>query len=312
MSSTKTNGHSRRLSKSQWEDRIREAGQNKFRFIRWSDDHRENGKCKAECECLTCGHVWSSAAVNLVVKQVGCAKCRHRSNKPLMSENYYIHRINAVKNVTFVRWAGEFKGSASKAVYRCRNCGREWSACVGGVIHKQSSCVECSDKIKLVSAERRIAQINSIKDTRFIRWDGEFKGCRGRVVCRCEVCNTERSVLVQALIHNHNGCPTCSETGYNPSKPGTLYFLRSECGQYVKIGISNTFARRLKQLRVATPFHFEPVELINHDDGRVIATYERFAHSVTLSAGMKGFDGATEWRVWDNRVVELVNMLQSR
>lgn len=69
---------------------------------------------------------------------------------------------------------------------------------------------------------------------------------------------------------------------------------------------------RPDQGRGATPFHFEPVELINHDDGRVIATYERFAHSVTLSAGMKGFDGATEWRVWDNRVVELVKMLQSR
>lgn len=311
MTSTKTNGHSRRLSKSQWEDRIRDAGQNKFRFIRWSEDHRENGKCKAECECLTCGNVWSSAAVNLVVKQVGCAKCRSHSNNPLRSENHYIRRVNATKNVTFVRWDGEFKGSSSKAVYKCGFCDHEWSANLGGVINRQSGCPECFNRIRTVSAEHRIAQINSIKDTQFVRWDGEFKGRNGRVVCRCKVCNTERSIFVYALIHSHSGCPTCSETGYKQSKPGTLYFLRSECGQYVKIGISNAFARRLKQLRVATPFHFDPVELINHDDGRVIAAYERFAHSVTLSAGMKGFDGATEWRIWDERVVELVKMLQS-
>ena len=40
---------------------------------------------------------------------------------------------------------------------------------------------------KAVSEQERIDQINALPNIKFVRWDGEFKGNRTKVVCHCEI-----------------------------------------------------------------------------------------------------------------------------
>lgn len=39
--------------------------------------------------------------------------------------------------------------------------------------------------------------------------------------------------------HTRTGCPSCAETGFNPLKPGALYFLKQDVLRSFKVGITN-------------------------------------------------------------------------
>jgi hypothetical protein len=152
------------------------------------------------------------------------------------------------------------------------------------------------------TAEERIAQINSIVNVSFVRWVDGYRNCYSKAVCRCSVDGFEWAAQVHSLVNVQTGCPRCSKTGFNPALPATLYILRSECGAMVKIGISNNYAQRHRQLARVTPFSWDCIELI-HGDGTSVASAEKGLHDLTERVEfVEKFDGHTEWRRWDSRL----------
>lgn len=155
--------------------------------------------------------------------------------------------------------------------------------------------------------EKRIDEAGSGR-YEFARWaiDGEF-GVLKKCVVRCLVDNYVWSAAVHDLVNGGNGCPKCANGGYDQSKTGYLYALRSECGKYVKVGISNNPKRRHKGLERETPFKFHVIEQISGDGSR-IAELEKYFHNKYERAGFNGFDGATEWLICSD---ELLTELRS-
>ena len=98
-----------------------------------------------------------------------------------ISEQDRIDQINSLPNIRFIRWDGEFKGIASKAVCHCEIDGYEWSADVHNLVNKCSGCPQCGGNRKL-TADERIEQINAKSNIKFVRWDGEFKGITTKAV----------------------------------------------------------------------------------------------------------------------------------
>ena len=135
-----------------------------------------------------------------------------------VSEQERIDQINALPNITFIRWDGDFKGGKSKAVCRCEIDGYEWSARVNCLVIKGSGCPQCGGNRKLTAGER-IDQINALPNIRFIRWDGEFKGNKTKVICRCEIDDYEWSTTVSSLINKGSGCPYCARYGKTEEQP---------------------------------------------------------------------------------------------
>lgn len=215
-------------------------------------------------------------------------------------------QINTLPNITFVRWEGEYTGAFSKAVCRCDVDGFEWSARVCDLLNGGRGCPQCAGKRRW-TADERIGQINTLSNITFIRWEGEYRDNRSKAVCRCDVDDYEWSASVDKLLNGGSGCPQCSVSGYKTDKPGTLYALRSECGTMVKIGVSNDYERRHTTLKRKTPFNWSCCELL-HGDGAMIAALEKALHGLTEPAVFKEpFDGYTEWRKWDHRILEWFN-----
>jgi hypothetical protein len=114
--------------------------------------------------------------------------------------------------------------------------------------------------------------------------------------------------------HNHcqnkQGCPSCTRYGYDNNKKGSIYFLVSEGGEYLKVGITNNVKNRLSQLRKLTPFTFSCVHVVNFD-GELCPSIESAIHGSFISAELRGFNGATEWFIYDADktafVIELIN-----
>lgn len=218
-------------------------------------------------------------------------------------------QINKIPNTTFVRWDGEYSGSYSKVICRC-DAGHEWSASVHNLL-AGSGCPRCAvirtSGRQRVSTAERIAQINTIPNVDFVRWcDGDYRNAHSKAVCRCGA-GHEWVTSVTSLIIQGTGCPRCAEYGYNPSKVSTLYALRSECGTMVKVGISNDYERRQRELTVRTPFSWSCVGMI-HSDGALIASLEKAFHGMTEPVTFtETFDGYTEWRKWVPEITDWFN-----
>lgn len=268
-----------------------------IKFIRWLDGY-SGAQSKAVCGCEVSGHEWSASVDGLVNSGTGCPQC---SGTRKRTSSECISLINALPNISFVRWDSEYRNNRSNAVVRCGIDGCEWSTRFMRLLRKETGCPQCAGQHKW-TAEERIVQINALPGLEFVRWDGVYNGAWSKAVCVCHVAGHEWATRVSDLVNNRTGCPRCAEYGYNKAKPGTLYFLRSECGCFVKIGISNNYEQRHGQLRRATPFDWSCVEML-HGDGDFIAELEKELHSWTQPAEFKEkFDGFTEWRKWDDRL----------
>lgn len=68
------------------------------------------------------------------------------------------------------------------------------------------------------------------------------------------------------------GCPSCATFGYDPSKPGILYFIENERLNARKVGITNVGKSRLKKF---SNFGWETVNLLESPDGQYIARIEK-------------------------------------
>lgn len=277
-------------------------------FVRWEGVYT-GVRTKAICRCEIDGFEWAVSVNELLNHGCGCPRCA--GNQPYTADER-IAQINAKPNVSFVRWDGVYKGSRSKAICRCAIDGFEWAAKVDHLITTGSGCPQCSNQRRW-TADERIAQINAKPNVTFVRWVGTYKNQNSKAICRCDVDGFEWEASVLSLFNIGSGCPKCATIGYQPSKPGTLYFLRSDCGTMVKIGISNNHEQRHRQLRRATPFDWHCIELLHSDDGSLIAELEKELHSFTEQAQFsEPFDGFTEWRKWDDRLPRWIKRYRAR
>lgn len=183
-----------------------------------------------------------------------------------------------------------------------------WVSSVTHLKSSRSGCPKCAG-VRRWTAEERIEQINEIYNIQFVSWVDEYKGKDSKANVRCEIDGFEWDASVHHLVNNGSGCPKCAKSGYDPSKTGYLYAIRSECGMYVKVGISNNPSRRHSELARDTPFNFHVIEQIS-GDGAKIAELEKYFHSKYERAGFARFDGCTEWLICTPQLLEELRELE--
>lgn len=267
-----------------------------LRFVCWVDGwHGNFSKALMRCEK---GHEWPSSVNNLLNHRRGCPKCAGRySYSPFEREE----QLNALPGMQFVRWS-----SQSKATMKCER-GHEWAATVDCLVNSGTGCPKCAGNHRY-SADDRVRQLEALPGKAFVCWVSNYRDKNSKAVMRCDK-GHEWDAAVDCLVNEGTGCPSCAKSGYDPSKPGTLYALRNAEGTHIKIGISNTHKRRLAELRRATPFDFEPIHIHHCDDGGIIRDLEKIFHDSFESSGFTKFDGATEWLKFDPQILYLLRIL---
>lgn len=216
-----------------------------------------------------------------------------------ISQETYESKVNDIPNIRFIGWVGAFRGGKTLARCKCLIDGFEWNVTPHN-LSNGSRCPQCSNMRRRTETER-IAQINLIGNVNFMKWESPFMGARTMAIVKCDA-DHQWKASVTSLVNQLKGCPQCASSGYDSSKPATLYALRSECGSMVKIGISNNVDRRHRILKRKTPFRFNCIEMC-HGDGETIAILEKVLHGVMEYVTFDTpFDGYTEWRKWDARL----------
>lgn len=272
-------------------------------FVRW-DTTYEGSRSYAVMRCDALGHEWSACIGALVSNKTGCPKCARQYR---YSEHEREEQLAALPNLKFLRWAeGTYRNKNSKAVLECAIDGNVWAANVDSLLNAKRGCPKCAKKYRYSEKERE-SQLSELGGMVFVEWEDGYKNSRSKAIMRCEKGHTW-AAEINSLLFQKSGCPACAQYGFNPGKPGTLYALRSECGQFIKIGISNNFKRRLSTLTRKTPFQFNVVATL-HSNGDAVRRIEKMFHIEFEVSGHEGFDGATEWLKFTPDILALMRAL---
>lgn len=271
-------------------------------FVRW-DGVFKNNTTKAVVKCGTCDFEWSSTIGNLVTHGKRCPSCAKRRR---YNESEYIDRVNDIEGITFVKWHTQFDNAHSKASYRCDN-GHEWVTSLNMILHNGTRCPVCAGNAP-ISEKERLRQIELLSGVNFVRWVDGYSSNRSRVVLKCDN-QHEWECSLYSVTRQGTRCPTCAIAGFKPEEKGSLYALLSECGSYLKIGISNKYKVRLKCLRATTPFRFDVYGVKHFNKGRDARQMEHQIHSMFPNAELDGFDGCTEWLVNSTELREYLSTI---
>ena len=98
------------------------------------------------------------------------------------------------------------------------------------------------------------------------------------------------------------GCPGCAEYGFDRTKSGFLYVLRSCCGHYMKIGITHNPKQRYNKLKRDTPFLFKRIELIKGPGDQIANLEKELLAEYQPAEFTETFDGYSEWCLWDDSI----------
>jgi len=291
-----------------------------FSFLGWSSEWMF-AATKVRCSCPKHGE-FSGATINQFIRNVGCPGCKN-DGVSLRMKGFSAKEDGEIIG-TFYKNCQRPDGTAFRKHERknywyiyCPVCAADEytqaGLCTGeffafcGTFKNGGTPCRCSDRC-IYTKEQRAYQINKElegKGVKFVSWhEHNSFTTRVKFVLECNIHGRFSSVF-RAVCVNRSGCPGCAKTGFDQTKLGSVYALSSDCGGYMKIGVAHNVDVRLSQLQSKTPFSISKVasfEMIGKD----ALSIEGDCHKKFMSAGFKGFDGATEWLRSDPDIIEYI------
>jgi hypothetical protein len=256
--------------------------------------------------CQADGAEWD-ASVRSLLGGSGCPVCgiETRAKSQTMPTEYYEGKLRGINGNLFLGWVDGHRGCKSKVMMRCGH-GHEWSSTAFNVAIQGVGCPRCS-AVYRPSIDERESQLKALSCGHFVGWHDGYKNASSMAVMRCDNDHLW-SASVANLTSSGTGCPSCAQGGFKPHKPGFVYFLASDCGRYIKVGITNDHKRRMRELKNATPFSFSVAAKIKTTKGHDAIRIERFFHRNFERAGLSGFDGCTEWMISHKDILYMASM----
>lgn len=277
---------------------------------------------KISMSCIEHGQ-WHTSRMDRVIKGVICPKCKPSViGKKLKITNLLPDEIMIDKfKMSCVYPEGSIFKRASRSGYWsvfcpicyedefCKSglCSGWFDSQAGAIKRGQRSC-RCSNNFKW-NQEQRELQLSMECKARgldFVGWESAgYKTTQSKLIASCLV-HGQFSSSVANFMYQKTSCPGCAQNGFDSTAEGYVYALRSDCGGYIKVGISNYPEERVSFLAKVTPFGFTQEAQIRFDSGAHARKLERQTHDAFMRAGLSGFDGCTEWLRYDPAIIEYI------
>lgn len=245
--------------------------------------------------CITCklhGEFWQRPDNHLSGR--GCSECGEISRvmQKTINNDEFISRASILHNDTYDYTETVYESCFKPVKIICKKHGEFYQAPSKHLFGNGCNIcgIEKSSSVKLIDKEIFIKRATSIHGERYIYDNVEYELSREKVEI---ICKEHGSFMMKPNNHlSGQGCPSCSKSGFDKNKDGYVYFLHGN--GFVKVGITNKITQRLKQLKSATNFDFNLIAKIK-TTGTEAMRIEKYYHKKYESAGLAGFDGATEW-----------------
>lgn len=281
----------------------------KLTFV--SESEQINGHRVAVLNCSVCSkdkQLWPAGSIRSKIIHMNNGRrpcgCSISPKWSVSQQALRASRALALDGYFFIGWENEFKGKDSKLIAHCPTHG-SFTVSMGHLLTSGTRCQSCGNLRKSYSLPEIMNKIDAAisgRDWSFSRFAGSFNGYASRAIINCSE-HGEWEASIDTIYRHRCGCPSCAITGFKNNRRSVLYALKSECGAYLKIGISGQPKKRFLKLSKQTPFSFTIEKIVRCSGNKAIAL-ESIIHRMFESAGFRGWDGATEWLKYDPMIIE--------
>ena len=240
------------------------------------------------------------------------------SGCPICSGQMVLAGFNdlATKNARLAKQADGWDPSTVTAhtnkrlAWKCK-LGHTWKATVKNR-YRSDGCPICSNK-KLLVGFNDLATTNPELASQAVGWDPKsiFANSNKSFTWRCDAGHQWKTTANTRSAGK--GCPSCAESGFNPSKDGWFYLIENDSRGMFQIGISNFPENRLES---HSNGGWEVLELRGPMEGLLVQQLERSAlNALKLRGAVLGrrgslekFDGHTE--AWTKASLNVTSIKQ--
>lgn len=174
-----------------------------------------NSMKRVRVRCKVCGHEWEPIACSLLYVKSGCPACHFKklhamtNSKKMLTKEQFVEKL--AKAHPDIKLVGGYVSLSERANFKCKTCGREWSAIASTVLKSEYGCRKCAHKIMAEKCRQncrdtfvdRMATI--LPDVEIL---SEYTLSNEKVRVRCKVCGHEWGATPNNLLRGR-GCPVC-------------------------------------------------------------------------------------------------------
>lgn len=291
----------RRLSTQEFISRSVDVHGKKYDYSRvkyTTQDRKVSITCKEHGEFLQ--------TANTHLQGKGCPRC---GGKEKGTSESFLLKVKEVHGEKYDYSSVQYEGIKKKVIIACKNHGD----------FTQRPDIHLNGHGCPICAKDQRPKSTNIGRMKFI---ARARNTHGEKYCYDKVTyvNSKTKILITCREHgdfeqmpaNHiigNGCPNCNRKGFRADVNGYLYILKAKVTgvDIMKVGISNKPEHRIKGLVKTTPFDFEVVDMF-YGGGSVVSVLERKYHKLLKRADVNGFDGYTEWFLFDQSAIDRIRL----
>jgi hypothetical protein len=213
-----------------------------------------------------CGNIWHTTPTSLLNSKPRdkCPKCPNKVYSTTKSDEQYKKEIESKGCYALEPYIT----AHTKILHKCKHCDNEWMAEPRSIIQNGIACKACWKTTRKSEDFYK----KELKNTKYVLL-GKYTNALTKTLHRCTECANEWSIKPNDVLTGRGGCPSCSLTGFDSSKPGILYFVKINDGLF-KLGITNkTVRQRFKS--DWNRFNIEIIWELKFEKGKIAQKLER-------------------------------------
>ena len=268
------------------EDFIQKAINVHGRSYDYSSAKFENSRTPVRIGCRTHGDFWQLSTSHL--SGSGCPKCSRyltNSNRSITTKEFIALAMNVHGN-TYDYSLVNYQGYRNKVSIICPDHGHFSQAPHNHL--NGSNCPECSKQLLgescRLTQEQAITKMKEVHGELYDYSKVQYERSDKKIAVVCKIHGD-----FEQLPNNHvrgGGCPKCSVSGYNPNKPGTLYYLRvlSSGETRYKIGITNRTVHErfsnsdLSYITIISFWTYEDGQIPRDVEKEILSTFKEYRY----------------------------------
>lgn len=280
-----------------------------FTFLSFDGDFKGH-KSKLKIKCDRHGSFIISYR-HFTVRRQGCPYCA--GNAKLDKQKALNEILTLCENTKykFVRWREDL--DKNRFEIKCSEHGLR-VANYYDFVTKGKRCKACAGKEKYTILEASNLILEKYQSTEFIFFgfvDDTYRGRDTRLSMFCPY-HGEWSLSFTNAISRFSKCPACAQGGFAQNKPAYLYVLINDDKDALKVGISNNYKIRFRDLKRCTPFPFSVIRMIKFEKGADAFQKEQEIHQNFEHCEFSGFSGYTEWLKYTPSLMDALDEMDRR
>ena len=240
----------------------------------------KNGTTPIKIICSKHGPFYQTPKAHKIGR--GCGECGKLSsiNNRKKKQKDIISQFNKVHNDKYDYSNFKYNGIFSKGLIKCPLHGL--FSQIASLHLRGSNCPKCVGKHKHTTKEA-INELRKVHGNkyRYPHFKYTFNSAKIKIIC-----SIHGEFYQTFNCHQRgSGCPDCSINGYNPKKPGLLYYLRVGYGKAYKIGITNSTVEKrfraidLEHIKIIKMWYYHFGGEARSQEKKILKKFEKFKYS---------------------------------